>query len=190
MPNYKGSPPNCRPECVSNGECDNHLACVNQKCSDPCVGSCGPNAECRVVSHSPMCICQQGYTGDPFSYCNLIPAIETEVLNPCSPSPCGSNAICKEKNGVGACTCAEGYSGNPYESCRPECIVNTDCPLNKACTRMKCVDPCPGTCGSNAVCQVNNHLPNCICQPGYTGNPFSHCVIMEERKYILLTYMK
>lgn len=70
LPEYRGSPPNCRPECVSNSECSSHLACMNQKCRDPCPGSCGANAECRVVSHTPMCVCLSGFVGDPFSQCN------------------------------------------------------------------------------------------------------------------------
>lgn len=187
LPSYQGTPPSCRPECISNSECDFNLACRNQKCSDPCVGTCGTNAECRVVSHAPLCICQPGYTGDPFSYCSLQDMEEpVEILNPCNPSPCGSNAICRDQRGVGSCQCLDGYSGNPYEGCRPECVVNSDCPLNRACSRMKCIDPCPGTCGSNSVCQVSNNMPSCICLSGYTGNPFSYCTIMQERKYLLL----
>lgn len=183
QPNFKGSAPNCRPECISNSECDYNLACSNMRCIDPCIGSCGTNAECRVVSHSPICICRSGYTGDPFSTCSPMPIMEpTEILNPCNPSPCGSNALCKQQRGIGACQCLEGYSGNPYEGCRPECIVSSDCPSNRACSRMKCIDPCPGTCGSNALCQVNNHMPTCTCQSGYTGNPFSYCLVMQERK--------
>lgn len=130
-----------------------------------------------------MCVCLVGYTGDPFAQCNPVALIPQEILKPCNPSPCGSNAICREQKGVGACQCLDGYFGNPYEGCRPECVVNSDCPLNKACSRIKCIDPCPGTCGTNAICQVNNHMPNCICQTGYTGNPFSHCSILRERKY-------
>lgn len=136
-----------------------------------------------------MCICKSGYTGDPFSYCNLIPLMEpNENLTPCNPSPCGSNAVCREQKNVGSCQCIDGYSGNPYEGCRPECIINSDCPMNRACSQMKCVDPCPGTCGSNTLCQVNNHVPTCICQPGYTGNPFSHCNVLIERKYFVNTF--
>lgn len=59
----------CKPECISNNECANHLACINLKCKDPCPGSCGVSAECRVVSHTAMCVCLVGYTGDPFIQC-------------------------------------------------------------------------------------------------------------------------
>jgi len=71
LPDFIGSPPNCRAECVSNSECSNHLACINKKCRDPCIGSCGANANCHVVSHTPMCSCINGYTGDPFTQCIL-----------------------------------------------------------------------------------------------------------------------
>jgi hypothetical protein len=106
-----------------------------------------------------------------------------EHLSPCSPSPCGANAQCREQNGAGACTCLQDYIGNPYEGCRPECVLNSDCPYNKACIKNKCQDPCPGTCGQNAVCQVVNHLPSCTCNPGYTGEPFRYCNLPPpERK--------
>lgn len=71
LSDFIGSPPNCRAECVSNSECSNHLACINKKCQDPCVGSCGANANCHVVSHTPMCSCINDYTGDPFTQCIL-----------------------------------------------------------------------------------------------------------------------
>lgn len=77
MPNYINSPPNCRPECVLNSECDSMKACVNQKCIDPCPGTCGLSAKCTVINHSPICSCPSGYTGDPFTRCNTIPRKQT-----------------------------------------------------------------------------------------------------------------
>lgn len=73
LPSYIGSPPACRPECTINAECDKAKTCVNQKCTDPCPGTCGTNANCRVINHSPICSCYQGYTGDPFTRCYHIP---------------------------------------------------------------------------------------------------------------------
>lgn len=178
LPEFQGSPPNCRPECISNGECPNHLACINQKCKDPCPGVCGTNAECRVVSHAPNCFCNAGYIGDPFIRCFIEEVRPVENINPCVPSPCGGNAICREQNEAGSCVCLPDYIGNPYEGCRPECVLNTDCPSNKACIRNKCQDPCPGTCGQNADCQVINHLPSCTCRQGYTGDPFTYCALL------------
>jgi hypothetical protein len=66
---YVGAPPGCRPECIINSECASRLACINQKCQDPCLGSCGASAECHVVVHIPNCVCPSGFTGDPFTLC-------------------------------------------------------------------------------------------------------------------------
>lgn len=111
-----------------------------------------------------------------------------EVMNPCEPSPCGNNAVCKERNGAGSCSCLPEYIGNPYEGCRPECIYSSDCPSHRACIRNRCQDPCPGTCGQNAFCQVINHSPTCNCISGYTGNPMSYCNVIPsfERKINLI----
>lgn len=108
-----------------------------------------------------------------------------EVLRPCSPSPCGINALCTEQNGAGSCQCMSDYIGNPYEGCRPECVVNTDCAANLACIRSKCQNPCVGTCGQNAECQVINHLPSCTCMSGFTGDPFRSCNVARTGKQIL-----
>lgn len=69
LPNYYGRPPNCRPECTVSSECDPMKACQNQRCIDPCVGSCGANAECKAINHLPVCFCLPQFTGDPFSGC-------------------------------------------------------------------------------------------------------------------------
>lgn len=110
----------------------------------------------------------------------MIVAIEFVQTNPCDPSPCGPNALCKEQNNAGACLCLPNYIGNPYEGCRPECVINSDCPPNLACIQSKCKDPCPGTCGVNAECQVVKNLPTCTCLPGYNGDPFRYCTLLLE----------
>lgn len=74
--------------------------------------------------------------------------------------------------------CLPNYVGNPYEGCRPECILNSDCPPNLACIQSQCKDPCPGTCGINAVCEVVKNLPACTCLPGYNGDPFRYCTLV------------
>lgn len=73
LPNFVGSPPYCRPECVSNSECSPQFSCINMKCRDPCPGLCGINAECRVHNHQGSCSCRYQYTGDPYSQCSPIP---------------------------------------------------------------------------------------------------------------------
>lgn len=182
MPEFIGAPPNCRPECISNSECTPQMACINKKCQNPCVQACGSNAECRVVSHTPICICPEGFTGDAAVQCITNDITIHEPTSPCTPSPCGPNADCEERAGAGACLCVKGYFGNPYEGCHPECLVNSDCPSYRACTRNKCIDPCPGTCAANTDCLVVNHSPLCTCQNGYTGDPYRQCI--RKRKFI------
>lgn len=69
---FIGAPPICRPECVISSDCLRREACTNQKCQDPCPGSCGRNTICNVVNHNPICSCRPGMTGDPFVNCYLL----------------------------------------------------------------------------------------------------------------------
>lgn len=69
LPNYIGQAPFCRPECTSSSECRPSNACINQRCQDPCQGSCGSFTTCVVNNHRPICSCLPGYTGDPFTEC-------------------------------------------------------------------------------------------------------------------------
>lgn len=110
---------------------------------------------------------------------------ETEPLDPCHPSPCGPNAACE--NGV--CTCLPEYHGDPYIGCKPECVLNSDCPRDKACIKNKCHNPCVDTCGTDALCEVINHIPMCSCPPGTTGSPMYYCtkvIGMLSTFYIVL----
>lgn len=114
-----------------------------------------------------------------------IPGGKDQQLDPCQPSPCGPNSLCHIVNGHSVCTCEAGYIGTP-PTCRPECIVSSECPQDKACVNKKCVDPCPNTCGLNARCQVITHNPICSCTSGYTGDPFTKCS-PEESKLLNIT---
>jgi hypothetical protein len=166
----RGAPPNCRPECLVHTDCSSFLTCINHKCQDPCVGSCTALSECKVVSHTPICTCMTGYTGDPFISCSPITTttIKPFFSDPCHDA-CGQNAICN--NGI--CTCLPNYQGDPYHSCKPECTSNADCPRDKACMQNKCINPCINICGENANCEVVNHLGICSCPEYMTGRCFS-----------------
>jgi hypothetical protein len=98
----------------------------------------------------------------------------------CYPNPCGPYSICSVVGPRPVCECQPGYFGRP-PNCHPECLRNSDCTPNKACINEQCVDPCPGVCGANAVCQTVNHNPICSCPPGYTGDPFNNCLRIPGR---------
>lgn len=108
--------------------------------------------------------------------CFLI-AKEPTFDDPCVPDPCGSNAECNN----GECNCLPEYQGNPYTGCRPECVLNSDCPRDKACNRNKCYDPCLNTCGHQALCEVINHVPMCSCPSGMSGSPFIQCEYAKRK---------
>lgn len=203
LPEYIGVPPNCRPECTISAECSSNMACIREKCIDPCPGSCGYAAECNVVNHTPICTCPTGYTGDPFSSCRLAPPEPVlsksaspfspihvtnhlvnhhpdEYVDRCQPSPCGANAQCND----GVCSCLPEFHGDPYSGCRPECVLNSDCSRDKACLRSKCLNPCPGTCGENAICDVINHIPMCRCPDGTAGSAFIRCSPVQSTCYV------
>jgi hypothetical protein len=181
LPNHIGRPPYCRPECVTNDDCSEHLVCSVsiQKCVDPCdTNACGINADCVVKNHLAMCFCPPGYTDDPFTICSPVEKpIQPVKTDPCYPSPCGPNAICSSPDETKAiCKCAnKNYVGNPFVGCRPECVDNSECAYNEACINNKCGDPCSGSCGVHAICKVTNHVPSCYCEDNYTGNPFTSC---------------
>lgn len=178
LPTYIGSPPGCRPECVTNSECASNMACIKQKCSNPCPEPCGQNSNCKVINHSPVCSCISGFTGDPFIRCYQIPPpppqYDPVYTNPCVPSPCGPYSQCRDQNGYPSCSCLAEYIGSP-PNCRSECTINAECPRDKACMKQKCQDPCAGSCGINALCNVINHTPICLCPDNYEGNPFESC---------------
>lgn len=139
------------------------------------LGSCGAGADCRVVSHNPICSCPPGYTGDPLESCRISPPIEPVDTDPCDPDPCGPYSQKYEQDGHCVCSCLPGYRGIA-PNCKPECIVSSECSLTTACFDYKCVDPCAGNiCGINARCQVVSHNAICQCPQGYTGDPFTRC---------------
>lgn len=109
--------------------------------------------------------------------------VRQDPINVCSPSPCGPYSICREVNGHAVCSCQADYIGSP-PNCRPECIVSSECSQDKACVNQRCVDPCIGTCGQNAKCQVINHNPICSCSNGYTGDPFVRCTRLERKGFL------
>lgn len=71
-PEFLGSPPLCRPECILSSDCRQNEACANQRCKDPCPGTCGIQARCTVVNHNPICSCPERFTGDPFIRCDVM----------------------------------------------------------------------------------------------------------------------
>ena len=62
-----------------------------------------------------------------------------------------------------------------------ECYSDNDCAYSDVCHQGTCVDACLVTkCGANARCESRLHSAQCICLPGYTGNPQHACNLCES----------
>ena len=121
----------------------------------------------------------------PICYSLLTPETVTEPveIDHCIPSPCGLNSQCRIVGSQAACSCLPNNIGRP-PNCRPECKINPECPQNLMCINDKCMDPCPGSCGSSTTCMVLKHTPVCQCVAGYTGDPFTGCISVPTSKKI------
>lgn len=53
--------------CAADSECAEDKSCIRGMCRDPC--RCGPNADCRVKDHKPVCSCLPGFDGNPELEC-------------------------------------------------------------------------------------------------------------------------
>jgi hypothetical protein len=156
-----------------------------------------------------VCSCKDSHTGDPYASCRPIP-VKSKNLNfknlsfettnlcflitmnsvpptspnvfekPCDPPPCGPHSTCRPVGNAPVCACQPGYLGIPPE-CRPECVSSSECAPSKACLNFKCQDPCIGTCGRDAKCQIVNHNPICVCPSGWTGDPITGCHIIPSK---------
>lgn len=178
----------CRPSvpidkitCETDEECSLNNACITALCKNPC--ECGPNADCQMKNHRPICACRPGFIGDATIGCyetlctsdSQCSEEDTCINQRCVPacsvesSPCGDSAECYGTDHRASCRCKIGTIGNPFISCSPiGCRTNFDCPSDRSCINSKCVSPCNATtCEAPAECRVYNYEPNCICPPGY-----------------------
>lgn len=167
-------------ECEVDDECQANKACIGYACHDPCPGACGFNTICRVESHRPVCLCDDGFVGNPLICC--LPPGDQKSLSPCSKVQCGENAMCQDVGDRALCSCPPDFIGDPNVECKPECVMNSDCPSNEACMNRKCVDPCAmgNICGLHAVCLCSEHTVSCYCPDGYIGDPLTQCIYRRK----------
>lgn len=145
-----------------------------------------------------MCLCPEGFAGDPFVKCQPIECLQDsecpsnhQCLNQkcqdsCSQIRCVTNAECRATDHVAKCYCQAGYKGDPDHYCSlipvPDCKLDHDCSASQGCLDGRCVDLCEELqpCSSGAVCQVLNTKPvkamSCVCPAGYSGDPQFACV--------------
>ena len=52
---------------------------------------------------------------------------------------------------------------------------DSECSGNTVCSGGKCINPCDGACGIDALCEVRIGRAICRCPSGTTGDPFTRC---------------
>ena len=191
------------PQCENDLECLGDAGCFNGICKEMCdhMNVCGENAVCRVnragIRKSIYCECISGFTGDPYNYCSPdifeLPQCSNDEdcdLNfKCSDGKCidlcemnqicvSSGALCRTLRHRPMCYCPPGYVGDPVTKCvKSECSSDNNCKFDSICLSDRCVNTCSvnDKCATNAQCHSENHSSQCICLPGYTGDPYKKC---------------
>uniref|UniRef100_A0A182M1U8 EGF-like domain-containing protein n=1 Tax=Anopheles culicifacies TaxID=139723 RepID=A0A182M1U8_9DIPT len=171
----------CVAGCRTSADCPSDRSCTNGKCVDPCADgkACGKNALCQVSDHRSLCLCPDGFQGDPSVGCAQYECQTNDdceldkkcasgkCINPCLiPGACGLNAQCRVVNRQAQCSCTPGFFGNPRQECQP--VQKNSCAQNP--------------CGDNTVCREDEHGYECSCQPGCVGDPRQGCLCEGKLK--------
>lgn len=171
----------------------------------PCLSGevvCGRDAECTVAFHEARCTCPPGTQGNAQVACisavchyneDCAPNEACDRLNRvcrpvCSEDTCADRANCVAENHEPKCTCFPGTSGNPYVECtgvtdvvRPECVSDSECPVEFACINTKCQNPCltQNMCSGDQQCRLLNTAPLrtmiCECPPNSFTDVNGNC---------------
>lgn len=136
-----------RPECTNDIDCPSQLACISNKCQNPCKEQrniCSRDQTCSVLDTTPLrtmvCMCPQDTVSDANGNCRAIihdqPACtanndcpNTDVCRngncilACRVENCGINAQCVSQNHRGTCSCPANYEGNPYVECSYKALM-------------------------------------------------------------------
>ncbi len=161
--------------CGTNAHCNpNTGACV---CDDGYVGdpatectastlcenvTCGANATCNP--NTGACECNDGYIGNPNTGCT--------PEGHCEANTCSGHGTCDDTSGTVVCTCDTGYAGTYCDTCDTVNGYSPDPQNPGTCVFNPCVpDPCYG----HGTCTVENGLPVCTCNTGYTGGNCNRC---------------
>ncbi len=70
-------------------------------------------------------------------------------------------------------------NNNPQPEQIRQCNRDVDCPSTESCRSGSCTSPCTNSCGQNTSCRVVNHLANCQCLSGHSGDPYVGCSKMS-----------
>lgn len=68
--------------------------------------------------------------------------------------------------------------------------MEEECESSEKCISGQCVDPCLSktSCGLNAHCKTENHIVQCNCPVGFTGNQDVECVRSKLMFYCIQVF--
>jgi hypothetical protein len=152
----------------------------NGTCLVTCTNSastvtCSSPQTCADTSGRAICSCPPGSSGTSCSSC----------LSGYTRQANGTCIMCPANTTGEACAdCVTGYIKQPDGSCAPCPMFSTG--LNcESCVSGYAKDPATGKCvksctsnsqcGTHGYCDIGLPVPNCTCQPGYTGATCADC---------------
>ncbi|XP_022241755.1 fibropellin-1-like [Limulus polyphemus] len=155
------------------------------------IPPCGTNALCINRNSSYECVCPDHLQGDP----------EVACVSPCAGIDCGSHAACRVNGREANCICDHGFTFDPTNitaGCiafrEPICVWQSfeekmNIYLKEISTKDTIyldVNECSnshgpsGLCGQGAICTNALGSYQCVCPPGFTGDPFRYCEDIDE----------
>lgn len=127
-----------------------------------CAGNPCPNgAVCTNLPGSYSCQCPGGSKGDPYKD----GCAKSDQPFGCSedhPCPAGENCFLDHFTETNVCICRQGYARD---------VVSGLCVDVNECSN----DHDKAACGANALCKNLPGSYECLCPPGFYGNPFNLC---------------
>lgn len=139
-----------KPSCLHDSECPSQLACINQRCSNPCALAqvCSSQQTCTVLDILPLrtmiCKCPKDTFTDNAGNCVALRQHEIyagcqnnndcannelcqrgSCLDACQLERCGLNAQCLSRDHYSQCSCPKGFEGNPRVECLFKRIQDT-----------------------------------------------------------------
>lgn len=180
----------CGPQCTRDEDCSQTQNCAGGRCVNICEsGVCGTNALCEPRNRRAICRCPSGYTGDPFTRCNLAPSgsvgwSSPSIKHKLYPSKHDPIFDVDQRilTGSGVSSSSSSFNSNPFTNSFSS-AVGSGFNRNEFTSSSSfggsssfSDNPCSSfSCGSNAECTARSFRAVCTCRTGYEGDPYTGC---------------
>ena len=186
-PNAKGNTGRQCIEACSRDQCGPNALCVADNHRASCICQDGFHGNptdlkdgCQLKTVIDKCADDDQCPGD--TMCRSDVNGIRNCIDICRETACGQNEVCYVRDRKPLCDCHTSFIRNPSTGfCEkpslPDCETNADCRNDFTCRPdvlgvRKCTPVCAGfTCPPNSDCRTTNHVGQCFCRAGFTGNP-------------------